>query len=127
MALARLPLVINGTDFGAAVSRLAYQVTYEDRVGENTTFLLSGDEYMDVLAARPVITWPLNMLWADELASLKTAIRGAIYVPVYYFDTEQGSAKIGYFHGTIGTESVGIVRESAVAFRDGAILTLRSR
>ena len=96
-------------------------------MGENTTFLLSGDEYLDVLTQRPVITWALNMLWADELASLKAAIRGAIYVPVYYFDTEQGSGKIGYFHGTIGTETVGIIRDDDVAFRDGMVLTLRSR
>lgn len=127
MALIRLPLVINSSDFSLAVQRLGYQVTYEDRQGENATFLLSGDEYLDVLTSRPVITWPLNMLWADELAALKAAIRAAIYVPVYYFDTDDGAGKIGYFHGTIGTESVGLIDSRGYAFRDGAVLTLRSR
>lgn len=127
MALIRLPLVINGTYFSLAVQRLGYQVTYEDRQGENATFLLSGDEYLDVLTSRPVITWPLNMLWADELAALKAAIRAAIYVPVYYFDTDDGAGKIGYFHGTISGESIGLIDGRGYAFRDGAVLTLRSR
>lgn len=127
MALTRLPLIINGTDFSRQVERLGYQVTYEDRQGENATFLLSGDEYLDVLTSRPIITWPLNMLWADELAALKAAIRAAIYVPVYYFDTDDGAGKIGYFHGTIGTESIGLIDGRGYAFRDGAVLTLRSR
>ena len=127
MALIRLPLVINGSDFSLAVQRLGYQVTYEDRQGENATFLLSGDEYLDVLTSRPIITWPLNMLWANELAALKAAIRSSIYVPVYYFDTDDGAGKIGYFHGTIGTESIGLIDSRGYAFRDGAVLTLRSR
>ena len=115
MALIRLPLVINGSDFSLAVQRLGYQVTYEDRQGENATFLLSGDE------------WPLNMLWANELAALKAAIRAAIYVPVYYLDTDDGAGKIGYFHGTISGESIGLIDGRGYAFRDGAVLTLRSR
>lgn len=127
MALIRLPLVINGSDFSLAVQRLGYSVTYEDRQGENATFLLSGDEYLDVLTSRPVITWALNMLWGDELAALKAAIRQAIYVPVFYYDTDDGAGKIGYFHGTIGTESVGLIDSRGYAFRDGAVLTLRSR
>ena len=127
MALTRLPLVINGIDFTAAASRLAYQITYEDRTGDNSTMLKSGDEYLDVLTQRPVITWSLNMLWADELASLKAAIRASIYVPVYYFDTDIGAGKIGQFHGTIGVEQVGLIRPDAIAFRDGMVLTLRSR
>ena len=102
MALTRLPLIINGTDFSRQVERLGYQVVYEDRTGENTTLALSGDEYLDVLTSRPIITWPLNMLWSDEMAALRSAIKSAIYVPVYYFDPEQGAGVISYFHGTIG-------------------------
>lgn len=127
MALTRLPLVISGIDFSQQVARLGYQVVYEDRTGENTTLALSGDEYMDVLTARPVITWPLNMLWADEMSALTQAIRGAIYVPVYYFDPEQGEAIIGYFHGTIGQATVGLIRTNQIAWQNGAVLTLRSR
>lgn len=127
MALTRLPLVISGTDFSRAVERLSYSVTYEDRIGENTTLALSGDEYMDVLARRPVITWPLNMLYADEMAALEAAIDLAIYVPVYYLDRKLGTATIGYFHGVIGQAQVGLVRDTQVAWRNGAVLTLRSR
>jgi len=127
MALTRLPLIINGTDFSRQVERLGYTVTYEDRTGENSTLALSGDEYLDILTARPVITWPLNMLWADEMATLTQAIRGAIYVPVYYFDPEQAEGIIGYFHGTIGAATVGLIRTDGIAWRDGAVLTLRSR
>ena len=127
MALTRLPLIINGTDFSRQVERLGYQVAYEDRTGENTTTALSGDEYLDVLTSRPIITWPLNMLWADEMSTLTQAIRGAIYVPVYYFDPELGEATIGYFHGTIGSAQVGLIRTNQIAWQDGAVLTLRSR
>lgn len=127
MALTRLPLVINGVDFSQQAQRLGYSVDYEERIGENSTSLLNGDAYLDVLAKRPVISWPLNMLWADELAALHAAIDAAIYVPVYYFDTVQGAAKIGYFHGIIGQTRAALLRPDGTAFADGAILTLRSR
>ena len=127
MALTRLPLVINGTDFSRQAQRLQYSVVYEDRTGENVTLMLNGDEYLDILTKRPVITWALNMLWSDELAALHAAIDAAIYVPVYYFDTVQGAAKIGYFHGTIGQTRAALLRSDATAFADGAVLTLRSR
>lgn len=127
MALARLPLVINGIDFSRQVERLGYQVVYEERTGENSMLALSGDEYLDVLTSRPIITWPLNLLWADEMAALRGAIKSAIYVPVYYFDPDEGTGVIGYFHGTIGTARVGLIRSGMVAWQNGAVLTLRSR
>lgn len=128
MALARLPLVINGVDFSMAASRLRYHVTYEDRAGENATYLKNGDEYLDIITARPVITWALNALWSNELAALKVAIRGAVYVPVYYFDTETNAGATGYFHGSLGTEQVGLIRSAnEIMFKDGLVLTLRSR
>lgn len=127
MALQRLPLVIAGTDFTAAVQRLAYSVEYEERTGDNSTLLKSGDKYLDILAKRPIVTWPLNMLWADEMAALEAAIDTATYVPVYYFDRKLGAAKIGQFHGLIGSATVGLIRQRAYAYRDGAVLTLRSR
>ena len=127
MAMTRLPLIINGTDFSRQVERLGYQVVYEDRTGENTTTALSGDEYLDVLTSRPVITWPLNMLWSDEMAALRAAIKGAIYVPVYYYDPDAAEGIIGYFHGTIGAAQIGLIRANQVAWQNGAVLTLRSR
>lgn len=127
MALARLPLVINGTDFSRQVERLGYQVGYEDRTGENSMLALSGDEYLDVLTSRPVITWPLNMLWSDEMKALNAAIKASIYVPVYYFDPDKGAGIIGYFHGTVGTARVGLIRSGLVAWQNGSVLTLRSR
>lgn len=127
MALTRLPLIINGADFSRQVERLGYQVVYEDRTGENTTLALSGDEYLDVLTSRPIITWPLNLLWADEMAALRSAIKSAIYVPVFYFDPDQGAGVIGYFHGTIGQATVGLIRTNQIAWQNGAVLTLRSR
>ena len=127
MALTRLPLIINGTDFSRQVERLGYQVVYEDRTGENTTLALSGDEYLDVLTSRPIITWPLNMLWSDEMAALRSAIKSAIYVPVYYFDPDQGAGVINCFHGSIGQATVGLIRTNQIAWQNGAVLTLRSR
>ena len=127
MAIARLPLVINGVDFSQAVKRLQYTITYEDRTGENATSLKNGDEYIDLIAKRPMITWPLCMLWDDEMAALDAAIDAATYVPVYYFDRKQRRAMIRYFHGLIGETRVGLIRSDEYAYADGPILTLRSR
>lgn len=124
----RLPLEINGVDFSEAASRLGYSIVYEDRVGASAVMMLNGDEYPDVLARRPVITWPLNMLWDAELARLHTALGdGNTYVPVRYFDTAEGKLKTGYFRGSIDAQTVGLNNARGLAFRDGAALTLRSR
>ena len=127
MARERLPLIINGVDFSRQASRLAYSVTYEERMGNNSTLLLSGDEYLDMLTDRPIITWELNMLWLDELQALRQAIRAAIYVPVYCLDIDSGAPVIGQFHGSIATVTAALVQPSRTGFADGAVLTLRSR
>ena len=122
----RLPLTINGIDFSEAVNRTGYSVYYEDRTGKNTFFALSGDEDLDVLVQKPVITWPLNALWSDELAQLQRAIYSSTYVPVSYFDTELNAEQTAYFHGTIDRQPARLVSERGVMFY-GATLTLRAR
>lgn len=126
MAQRRLPLVINGTDFSQAVNRTGYSVYYEERTGNNSFLALSGDEDLDILAYKPVITWPLNALWSDEMAQLKRAIRASTYVPVSYFDTDTGTEQTAYFHGTIDREPAQLVTERGIMFY-GATLTLRAR
>lgn len=128
MAQLRLPLTINGVDFSQAANRLAYSVYYEDRVGANTTTMLNGDEYPDVLAQRPVIVWPLNFLWAGELAALYAALGdGNTYVQVQYFDTKANATLTGFFRGTVSAAELGLYDARGAAFRDGMTLTLRSR
>lgn len=126
MARPRLPLTISGIDFSQAANRTGYSVYYEERTGKNTFLALSGDEDLDVLASKPVITWPLNALWSDELSQLKQAIRASTYVPVSYFDTDTGTEQTAYFHGTIDREPARLVTERGIMFY-GATLTLRAR
>lgn len=124
--LQRLPLTINGTDFSAAVSRTEYSIIYEDREGENAVQMLNGDEYPDIIDQRPVITWPLNAMWASELAQLFTAVGTGQYVPVTYFDARTNSVKTGTFRGTISQSGVGIIDDRGKLVY-GMTLTLRSR
>lgn len=122
----RLPLIINGVDFSTAASRLEYQIEYEDRVGENTTMMLNGDEYPDVLDRRPIITWQLNALWSDELAALYAAIGDGQYVPVLYFDTRTNAEQVGVFRASISRQQIGMINARGKMFH-GPTLTLRSR
>ena len=126
MAKPRLPLIINGVDFSEAANRTAYRIFYEERTGNNYFLALSGDEDLDILASKPIITWPLNALWSDEMAQLKTAINSSIYVPVSYFDTNTGTEQSGYFHGSISEEPIPLVSERGIMLY-GMTLTLRSR
>lgn len=122
----RLPLIISGVDFGEAASRREYEVTYEERTGSNAGMMLNGDMELDIMARRPVITWPLNALWSDELATLQQTINRSDYVEVTYFDTATGAQATGWFHGTIGGQKVGLISERGIMFH-GPTLTLRSR
>lgn len=124
----RLPLTIAGVDFTEAASRREYTITYEERAGQNAGMMLNGDMELDILTRRPVITWPLNALWLDELAALQQAIYTADYVQVEYLDTRQADATptTGYFHGSISEQKVGLISERGIMFH-GPILTLRSR
>ena len=122
----RLPLAINGIDFSAAASRLAYTIVYNDRTGGNERLMLSGDRYFDILDRRPTIVWELNALWADELAALHAAINAADVVPVLYYDTATNAPMTGYFHGTIGTQVLGLYNSRGMMFH-GPVLTLESR
>lgn len=126
MAQPRLPLVINGIDFSTAVNRTGYVVAYEERTGRNTFISLSGDEDLDILAKKPVITWPLNALWSDELAQLESAISASTYVPVSYFDAIANAEQTAYFHGIIDRAPAQLVSERGIMFY-GGILTLRAR
>lgn len=126
MALPRLPLTINGVDFTASASRTEYRIYYEDRQGENEVMMLNGDEYPDIIDRRPVIVWPLNALWADELANLYTAIGDDQFVTVQqYFDTKTNSIKSGTFRASISEQAAGIITGTNKLLY-GMTLTLRS-
>lgn len=126
--ITRLPLVINGNDFSDLVQRLGYSIEYEDRAGQNAVMMLNGDEYPDILSRKPVIRWPLNMLWAGELRWLHMSIGdGNSYVPVQYMDTQNMEFKTGYFRGSIGPQVTGLNNARGLAFQSGTVLTLRAR
>lgn len=122
----KMPLTINGVDFSPMTQRLGYTIVYEDRMGENGMTMLNGDEYLDVLDRKPVLTWPLNSLTDTELHQLLTAIHAAVYVPVTYYDTEAKAVLAAYFHGTVSVQEVGVIRASGYRFR-GMTLTMRAR
>lgn len=122
----RLPLTIAGIDFTEMASRREYVITYEERTGTNGGTMLNGDIYLDILDRRPVITWPLNALWVDELVQLQAAIYSADYVAVEYFDTRIGRSATGMFHGTISEQKIGILNARGTMFY-GPTLTLTSK
>lgn len=126
MAIQRLPLTINGVDFTAAASRTEYSIYFEERTGENEVMMLNGDIYPDVIDKRPVIVWPLNSMWSDELATLFTAIGDAQYVTVSYFNTRTNSTGTGVFMASISEQSVPVVNDRGKLVT-GMVLTLRSR
>lgn len=122
----RLPLTIGGVDFSEAASRREYSISYEERTGQNAGLMLNGDRVLDIIDRRPVITWPLNALWMDELVSLQAAIYAADYVEVSYLDTRTGQTATGYFHGTISEQKVGLISSRGTMFH-GPTLTLTSK
>lgn len=122
----RLPLTINGTDFSAAASRTEYSVYYEEREGDNAVRMLNGDDYPDILDDRPIITWPLNALWSDELAALYAALGTGQYVQVTYFSPKENANLTGMFRGKISQNNIGIIDSRGKLFY-GMALTLTSR
>lgn len=123
----KMPLEINGVDFSALTARLGYTVAYEDRTGGNSMTMQNGDEYLDVITRRPVLTWPLNSLTGAELASLHAAINAGVYVWVLYYDTATGDTAEGWFHGTISEQTVGVLRTGGYYRFRAPTLTMRSR
>lgn len=123
----KMPLKINGVDFSPLTERLGYSVTYEDRTGSNTMMMQNGDQYVDVITRRPVLTWRLDSLTGVQLASLHTAINAAVYVEVEYYDTASASVQTGMFHGTISAQEIGVIRNGATYRFRAPTLTMRSR
>lgn len=122
----KMPLTINGVDFSALTERLGYTVVYEDRKGGNSMTMQNCDEYLDVIARKPVLTWPLNALTASELASLHAAINAAVYVQVGFLDTATNTVKTAYFHGTISAQKIGVIGAGHYRF-EPPTLTMRAR
>lgn len=126
MALYRLPFEINDVDFTAAASRTEYHIYYEERQGENEVMMLNGDTYPDIIDRRPVIVWPLNALWADELAALYAAIGTDQFVKVKYFATATNTVATGYFQASISEQIVGKITATNKLVT-GMTLTLRAK
>lgn len=106
----KMPLKISGVDFSGLTERLGYSVAYVDRTGGNSMTMQNGDEYIDVITQKPVLSWRLDSLTMTQLAALHAAINAAVYVPVTYYDTATASVKTAYFHGTITEQEVGVIR-----------------
>lgn len=127
MALQKMPLKINGTDFSALTERCGYTIVYEDRKGGNTVMMMNGDEYQDVIVRKPILTWRLDSLTMTQLQSLHAAINASVYVQVYYYDTATKSNKTAYFHGTISEQEVGVIRSGGYYRFKAPTLTMRAR
>lgn len=127
MSLAKMPLVINGTDFSGLTDRLGYAISYEDRRGGNTMTMQNGDEYLDVIVRKPVLRYALNSLTASEIALLHAAINAAVYVSVTYFDTATSTARTALFHGTISEQEIGAIRNGGYYRFRGPVLSFRAR
>lgn len=122
-----MPLKIGNTDFSAITERLGYSIVYEDRKGGNTMTMQNGDEYQDIIVRKPVLTWRLDSLTMTQLSALHAAINAAVYVEVYYYDTELASTNTAYFHGTISSQEVGVIRDGGYYRFKAPVLTMRAR
>lgn len=119
-------MIINGIDFSRDVNERTYSVDYEKRTGSNGGKMLNGDEIVDILAYKAVLTWNLNYLTADRLSTvLKTVLTDYVYVS--YFDTWTNAQRWAYFIPTIGKSSYAFSRNGKKFFRDGMTLTLKER
>ena len=127
MAIQKMPLKINGTDFSELTERLGYSITYEDRKGGNSVTMMNGDEYQDIIVRKPVLTWRLDSLTAAQLKTLHAAINASVYVQVYYFDTATQTNKTAYFHGTISPQEVGVIRAGNYYRFKAPVLSMRAR
>ena len=107
--MTKMPLVINGVDFSADTERLGYTISYEDRTGGNGMTMQNGDQYIDVITQKPVLSWRLDSLPMTRLAALHAAINAAVYVEVTYYDTATASEKTALFHGSITAQEVGVI------------------
>lgn len=123
----KMPLTINGVDFSALTERLGYTIVYEDRAGGNSMVMQNGDEYLDVIVRKPVLTWRLDSLTNSQLASLHAAVNSSIYVPVTYFDTATNANVTAWFHGTISAQEVGVIRAGNYYRFRAPVLTMRAR
>lgn len=108
--MTKMPLTINGVDFSALTERLGYVIRYEDRAGNNGMTMMNGDQYLDVIVRKPVLSWRLDSLTMTQLASLHEAINAAVYVEVTYYDTATAATKTAFFHGSISDQEVGVIR-----------------
>lgn len=127
MPLQKMPLKINGVDFSALTERCGYSIAYEDRNGANGMTMQNGDQYIDVIVRKPVLTWRLDSLTMTQLAQLHAAINNAVYVQVYYFDTATNTNKTAYFHCTISEQEVGVIRSGGYYRFKAPTLTCKAR
>ena len=127
MALRRMPLTIGGVDFSALTERLGYSISYEERRGGNTTSMQNGDEYIDLIVRKPVLTWRLDSLTNADLARLHAAINADTYVDVTYFDTARNRNVTAAFHGSISEQEVGVIRGNRAYRFKAPTLTMRAR
>lgn len=123
----KMPLKINGVDFSSLTERLGYTIAYEDRTGNNSMTMQNGDQYIDVIVRKPVLSWRLDSLDAGDLARLITAINAAVYVPIYYFDTEACATRTAYFHCTISEQEIGVIRATGSYRFRAPTLTCKAR
>lgn len=127
MPLLKMPLIIGGVDFSQLTERLGYSITYEDRKGGNGMTMQNGDEYLDIITRKPILSWRLDSLTNAQLASVHAAINAAIYVSVSYFDTAANAILTADFHGTISEQEVGVIRAGGYYRFKAPTLTMRAR
>lgn len=123
----KMPLTINGVDFSQLTERCGYSIVYESRQGGNSMTMQNGDQYVDIITRRPVLTWRLDSLTNTQLAQLLAAVHAAPYVSVAYFDTESNSVKTSMMTGSVSSQEVGVLRAGGYYRFRAPTLTMRSR
>lgn len=125
--MTKMPLKINGVDFSAMTERCGYSISYEDRAGANSMTMQNGDQILDVIAQKPVLSWRLDSLTNSQLSQLISAISAAVYVSIFYFDTKDNTTKTALFHCTISEQEVGVIGASGYYRFKAPTLTCKAR
>lgn len=123
---ARLPLIIDGTEFSPMFNRYQYTVGYIPQTGENGGIMLDGSETVDVLKWKAVLTLPANDLKAEDLSRLLSAC-AQTYLAVTYFDTRTNQERQALFIPEIGESRFAMMTAQGVKWFSGMAVTLREK
>lgn len=122
----RPKLIVEGRDLSQVINKYRYRVAYTRTLGKNGGTLLTGEEIIDVLRVRAVLTLSMNFLTDAEIEeALDLFTRDS--VEVVFYDPRERSERSATFIPDMSQATLGIMSEEKTLWRDGVTLTLREK